>query len=129
MFDTPGPLTRLWAFGGLFFVFWVLDTEFFRSNPGQGGQETPIHNEKTALAQVFCEQQVLNERPLDATVTRYSKDSIAWDLGFNRYLVKAATERADDLPQPRPYLCKIVWQGGNAHASDSWIVQSLEYIQ
>jgi hypothetical protein len=133
MFGKSGPLALLWAFGCfllvLFFVFWVLDTEFFRGTPEQGGQATPLRSEKTALAHAFCAQQVAKERRQGSAAVRTSDDYTAWDLGFNRYLVKAKIERADAPTKTRNYLCKIIWQGGNEQAPESWVVQSIEYIQ
>jgi hypothetical protein len=133
MFTKRALLTAVGAFGGfflvLFFVFWALDTEFFRGDPEQGGQETPIRNEKTALAYAFCAQHVAKERRQETATAPAVEDYTAWDLGFNRYLIKAPIEHTDRPASTGNYLCRIKWRGSDEQSPDSWVVQSVEYVQ
>jgi hypothetical protein len=133
MYEKPGPLTLLWAFGGfflvLFFVFWMLDTEYFRGNPDEGGQETPVRDDRAVHAHAFCARYITQQLRLDPLVSRSLPDYTVWDIGFNRYLVKAAIERADDPTQTRHYLCRILRRGGDPQTPESWTVQGVESIR
>lgn len=97
--EKPGALTLFWAFGGfflvLFFVFWMLDTEFFRGNPRGGRSGDP--GQMAVHAHAFCAWCVTQRLRLDSLMSPSLPDCKVWDIGFDRYyLVKAAIERADD---------------------------------
>lgn len=125
-----GILVLIAAFGGgvllLFFVFAVLNTEFFRGDPEQGGSANPVANEKTATAHSFCSESVAQILHLDVALVRSRPDYTAWDIGFGRYLVKAAVENPTEPQQSKTYICKVL---DNRDASpESWIVQSVEFL-
>jgi hypothetical protein len=123
-----GPWILVAAFGGfflaLFLVFKVLDTELFRGDPELGGSASPIRNEMTALAHARCAEAAAKSLGRDSV--RSLPDYTAWDIGFNRYLVKAAVERPDQPGREKTYLCKVLSQGDSEPAQ--WAVQSLEYL-
>jgi hypothetical protein len=123
-----GPWILVAAFGGfflaLFLVFKVLDTKFFRGDPELGGSASPIENEKTALAHAYCAAAAA--KSLGEGGSRSLPGYTAWDIGFNRYLVKASLESPDRPGRGKTYLCKILDQGGSAPGD--WVVQSLEYL-
>lgn len=127
-----GAVIVLGALGGFFLVLFlvskVLDTEFFRGTPEQGGQATPIHDERAALAHAFCLQSVARQLGIQQTDTFASPQYTAWDLGFDRYLVRAQIERTDDPTGARRYLCKIVFRGGDENDINNWVVQSIDFL-
>ena len=111
-----GPMILVAAFGGfflvLFLVFAVLDTEFFRGDPDRGGSQIAVKNAKTAAAHAHCAKKAGAENAPDADYT-------AWDLGFDRYLVKAGNGAV------KAYVCHIVNPGG----TEEWRVQSIEFLE
>jgi hypothetical protein len=121
-----GPVLLIAAFGGfflaLFLVFQVLDTEFFRGDPDLGGSAQPVRNPKTDLAQTHCAEAAIQQAGLDAQQWRALPEYTAWDIGFDRFLVKGAA-RAAQAPA-KSYLCRVLNPGGGA----SWTVQSLEFL-
>lgn len=133
MFRKSGPMAILAAFIGfflvLFLVFEVLDTEFFRGDPDRGGEATPTRNERTALAHAYCARDATRRLDLDEAGTRALPDYTAWDMGFDRYLVRARLERTDDPVRTRQYLCKIVFQAGPGSGGGDWQVQSIDFVQ
>lgn len=127
----PTLLTVLLAFGSFFVVValvrWVINSEWYRGTAEQGGQATPVKNEQTALAHAFCAKQVAQRLKLDAATSSPSADYTAWDIGFNRYLVKARLDRTDQPQLPRHYLCRILYQGGQRDEPGNWEVQSIGF--
>lgn len=111
-------------FVALFVVFKVLDTEFFRGDPEQGGSASPVRNEKTVLAYTHCAAAAAKE-PGQAGA-RTLPDYTAWDIGFDRYLVKATLENPGEPGRARTYICKIIDRGGAV--SEQWVVESIEYL-
>lgn len=113
----PGPLILVAAFGGFFLVlllvFQVLDTEFFRGDPDLGGSAVAVKNAKTLAAHRECAREARTEASPETDYT-------AWDLGFERYLVKVQARGA-----AKPYLCRIANPGG----AETWTVQSLEFLE
>lgn len=111
-----GPLVLLAAFGGfflaLFLVFQVVDSEFFRGDPDLGGSAVAVKNAKTLEAHARCAEAAHAAHP--------PADYTAWDLGFDRYLVKVGMGDG----AVRPYLCRALNPGG----AEAWTVQSLEYL-
>jgi len=132
VFKKSGAMVVLVALGGFFLVLFlvskVLDTEFFRGTPEQGGQATPIQGERAALAHTFCAQHVARQLNFGQTGTFASPQYTAWDLGFDRYLVRAQIERTNDPTGTRRYLCKIVFQGGDENDINNWVVQSVDFV-
>lgn len=132
MFEKSGPILTLAAFVGffltLFLVFRVLETEFFRGDPDLGGEATPIRNAKTALAHSSCARYAAQRLNLDATKTLALPEYTAWDLGFDRYLVKANVQRTDDPAWTQPYLCKIVFRGSQDQDAGNWLVQNIDFV-
>ena len=128
MLKLTGPVLLVAAFGGfflaLFIVFQVLDTEFFRGDPELGGSAIAIRNAKTDLAQAQCARAALRDAGMDAGNALASPDYTAWDLGFDRYLVKSQARAAGAPAQSKSYLCRILNPGGG----EIWTVQSLEYL-
>lgn len=126
-----GPWMPIAAIGGffllLFVVFQVLDLEFFRGDPDQGGSAIPVENEKTALAHAHCARAAIERLRLDPERARARSEYTAWDIGFHRYLVKAGVEEGQEPDRGKTYLCKIVEQDDSG-AEQRWIVQSLEYL-
>jgi hypothetical protein len=125
-----GPWIPIAAIGGffllLFVAFQVLNLEFFRGDPEQGGSATPIKNEKTALAHAYCTKSAIEGLHLDPERARVLPEYTAWDIGFNRYLVKATVEDANGPGRGKTYLCKVLDQGGSGE--ENWALQSLEYL-
>jgi hypothetical protein len=125
-----GPWIPVAAFGGfflvLFIVFRVLNTEYFRGDPDQGGSAIPVRNEKTVLAHAYCAKSVIQRLGMNPDRARALPEYTAWDIGFNRYLVKAAVEDPDRTGRGKAYLCRLAEQEGSA--SGSWVVQSIEYL-
>jgi hypothetical protein len=130
MSNTRGLLIVAAAFGGfflvLFIVFKVLNTEFFRGDPELGGSAQPIVNEKTALAFARCVERAAKDLRLAPDRSRPPAEYTAWDIGFDRYLVKATVEDGGTPPRGRTFLCKISDPGGAEVAG--WEIQSLEFL-
>jgi len=118
-----GPWIVVAAFAGfflvLFIVFKVLDTEVFRGDPELGGSASPIENAKTAQAHEVCRGAAVKQPGWESG--RVLLDYTAWDIGFNRYLVKATLEKPDQPGRGKTYICKVSDDGG-------WTVQSLEFL-
>lgn len=123
-----GPVLLVAAFGGfflaLFLVFQVLDTEFFRGDPDLGGSAQAVHSSKTDAAQAHCAQAAVQQAGLDASQWTAAPEYTAWDIGFDRFLVKGAVRAASSPAQAKPYLCRALNPGGG----DQWTVQSLEFL-
>jgi hypothetical protein len=124
-FEKLGPGTLIVAFGGfflaVFIVFEVLNLEFFRGDPDLGGHATPIRDGNAALAHEQCARAVSGNLGLDPQAGGGS-DYTAWDIGFGRYLVKAAVPSGGKGAAAGHYLCTVLRQ------ADRWAVQSLEYV-
>lgn len=118
------------AFGGfflvLFIVFEVLDTEFFRGDPAQGGSASPIVNEKTELARSYCSKSVAQLLRVESAQLRGLPDYTAWDIGFDRYLVKASVDNPARPGQSKTYICKVLDQ--RDASPENWVVQSVEFL-
>lgn len=122
------PLTLLAAFSGFFFVllvtFKILDTEPFRGNVEQGGQASPVTNAMTERAHNFCALYIARSQNRQTPGEfKSSKDYLVWDLGFNRYLVKAQPPGIGPA-----YLCKIIYRGGDSAEAKNWSLQSVDFV-
>lgn len=130
MFRQSGFLILVAAFVGfflvLFFVFKVLNTELFRGDPAQGGSASPVANEKTALAFSYCSESVAKLLRADVGAVGKLADYIAWDIGFDRYLIKAAVSNPTQPGRSKTYICKVAAQGDATPGS--WVVQSVEFL-
>ncbi|CAL1239045.1 hypothetical protein [Candidatus Methylocalor cossyra] len=122
----PGPWMLVAAFGGfflvLFVVFQVTDLEFFRGDPERGGSALPVRTPSTDQAHRECTRWVVEHLRLEAGRVHSLPDYTAWDLGFDRYLVKAELAGEDGVPA-RTYLCRVRLQG------EAWAVESVEYLR
>lgn len=111
----------------LFIVFKVLDTEFFRGDPDQGGSASPVRNEKTALAHAHCSEAVSELVARDGGEAGILPGYTAWDIGFDRYLVKAVVQTPGNAGKPRTFLCKVVEQADPP--PPRWVVQSIDFLE
>ncbi len=124
-----GPMMLVAALGGfflvLFFVYWVLETEFFRGDPDLGGSAVAVKNGKTALAHERCARAVARDGRMDTGLPGAPADYTAWDLGFGRYLVKAQARASEAPERAKAYLCRVSNQGG----AEDWTIQGIEYLE
>ena len=130
MQNKSGLLILASAFGGffliLFIVYKVLDWEFFRGDPALGGSASPVVNEKTERARDFCYESVARILQVGVAQVREQPDYTSWDIGFDRYLIKASVNDPVRPGKTKTYICKV--QGRGDSDAEGWTVQSVEFL-
>ncbi len=131
------PWSWIGLMAGLFAVqAWIVpmvihgatETEWLRGTPEQGGDSRPVSNDKTALAFSHCNRHLQTIEPGRRFALPSAPDR-EWDLGFDRYMIRASVRSADSASgtEQREYLCRIHYLGGDASDSLNWTVAGFEF--
>ncbi len=105
------------------FVFKVLDSSVFTGDPQQSGQMTEVHDSRTAMALLQCNQFVKEEFGDDAMLTFSDRDYDSWDIGYGRFIIKS---HVDVRPHPgdpvvrKNYVCQIKHEDGDMADINNW---------
>lgn len=111
------------------FVTKVTGTELFTGKSEQGGQNTAINDDRTAMAFIQCNNRLRESLDGSDSVDFSQQDYTAWNIGFGRYVVKSYFDETDPsgILLRKNYACEIVYVGGDELKADNWTLLGIDY--
>lgn len=111
-------------------VMKAVSSKPFTGNPEEGGQPTEVHNDKTTMASIRCNEYV-KENLQAAELLFPETDYHTWDIGFGRYMIKSYVDiqPSTGAPSRKNFVCKIEYTGGDIADPDNWSLSGLEILQ
>ncbi len=109
------------------FALSVANSDLFTGDSSQSGEPTQVHDDRTAMALLQCNRFVQDKFDEKATLVFANTAYQAWDLGFERFLVKSQVDvtEPNEATVRKNYVCELKHTDGDLAEHSNWKLQGL----